>query len=201
MFDGVIGPAGKCGQILQRPSDAVERMQDHSTLIDALFLRCGPSTIIRAVTLFVVDAVKRVFGRGARSHIGKEILERVQPSLTHGDTSASVLLKRLLSRACAAVNHVGPNDELHGMRHAVRSRALDQLFTPETSTGVGSRQVDGLDGHEGSAFAAECVFRPAFVRPINLGDDCQPSVLKTNGQDAHLSILPYFGPVMAFGVN
>ena len=191
MFDGVIGPAGKCGQILQRPSDAVERMQDHSTLIDALLFGRGPSTIIRAVTLFVVDAVKRVFGRWARSHIGKEILERVQPSLTHGDTSASVLLERLLSRACAAVNHVCPCSILWRVRHAVGGRAFHQLLASNASTRMRAREIVNLDGFFRATRAAHKGKWMRAVRAVTKYR--QSSVRGADGKSRHDTILPYYG--------
>jgi hypothetical protein len=169
--------------------------------VQRLLGACRPSAIHGFVVAHIVDAVDGVLGTRLGANVGVKRLKRVQPALADGNASSAVSVKVSPCDSGAAVDHIGPTRVFAAVCHAVCSRPLDQLFTPETSTGVGPRQVGGLHSHESPAFAAELVFGPALLSAVTFGDDSKPSVLKTNGVSGHASTLPYFGPLLAFGVN
>ena len=61
-------------------------------MIPGLFALCGPTAIFGAVVAVVVDAIYRVLGGWANSHVAQELLKR-SPLLGDTDASSSVVLE------------------------------------------------------------------------------------------------------------
>lgn len=77
--------------------------------ISGLFSRGRPSTVFRRVRAVVVDAVNAVRVGWARSHIFKECLKRVPPTITYGNAPRAVVLERLVFRVATAPDDAMPN--------------------------------------------------------------------------------------------
>ena len=56
----------------------------------SLLLACGPSAIVRSVISVIIYTVKGMFRRGLFAHVGKEVLERILPTVTNTNAPASV---------------------------------------------------------------------------------------------------------------
>jgi hypothetical protein len=80
-----------------------------SSGVTSLFCACGPSHIARLVIAIVVDSVKRVFCRGARSNITKKCLERMNPLGGNRYPTASVPNKGIGVPVGTTGFHVCPN--------------------------------------------------------------------------------------------
>ena|SRR5215831_2257525 len=78
------------------------------TFIAVLLLARRPFAVLGTVAFVIIDTLKRQFRVGARSHIGKKILE-IMPSFTNCDTSAAIVVKALVCSFIAAAHHAIPN--------------------------------------------------------------------------------------------
>lgn len=81
--------------------------------VSVLLGLCGPSTVAGFVVPVIVDAVECPAER-PWSHVREEVLERVHPSLTDGDSAASVVLPVPGVRISAALAHGGPTVKFRG---------------------------------------------------------------------------------------
>lgn len=75
----------------------------------ALLSRSRPTAIGRLIIAVVVNTVNGV-PLWARSHIGKERLERRAPSLTHADPTAAITMKPVMGWVVTASLHRQPRD-------------------------------------------------------------------------------------------
>jgi hypothetical protein len=76
--------------------------------VSALLLSRGPATVLRRVIPFIVDAVNGMRRRWLESHIGQEVVERVQPSTADADAAASVSVVTAGAWVVAPDFHVVP---------------------------------------------------------------------------------------------
>lgn len=83
--------------------------------ISALFCRGGPTAILRRVGAVVVDAVERMFGVWAFTHIFEEIRKRAEPTVTDDDSAAPVVLILLERFRVAARFHRFPGAIFGGL--------------------------------------------------------------------------------------
>lgn len=183
------------GQIFDGPCVAIEGVELRSSLIDSLFCRRGPSAVTRFVVAIVVHAINRMFGARTWPHVCVEGLKRVQPSLTDRDTATSVPMKIEPRGSRTAIDHVGPCEELGGIRHAVCGRSLLQLFHSNTSTRVGSGQISKLNHLGFTAIASTQAGRVPCVGSVDLKDGQSPVFLSVFPRFLHNMHLPYFALV------
>lgn len=120
-------PLGKCGR------SRFERYQVIAASISALFSLVGPSTILWAVTLTIVDTFDRVAAWGL-SHVTKKSREVIAPLAAHFDTPRAVIAVSGVGRTVASVLRCHPNSIFPGATSAVRS---------ETSASV----LRSIEGH------------------------------------------------------
>lgn len=88
----------------------INASDDHSAIVctvPLLGFPISPSAIAGFVAPFAADSIQRQAGRGL-SHIGEEIVERVQPSVTDRDAAGTVKPKLLGFRIVAALLHAAP---------------------------------------------------------------------------------------------
>lgn len=155
--------------------DALERNQLSAPLINALFLHSGPAAVFRRIALAVVTAFNGVLRAWLWPHVGVKGFKRVKPSLTHGNTSTTVVVKMCVIGSGAASDHVGPCSILDRVRHAMRDRSRSQLFDSQAAARVRARQIRNLNQLRLAAFALAEVFRSSRVRSVERQDG-QPSV-------------------------
>jgi len=119
----------------------------------------SPTAIIRRIAEIAVDAVQSVFKGWARSHIGIEILKRIQPTITYGNTASSIARVRTALWISASPFHHAPDIVFAGLGHTVSDSALSDcigsnLFL-QTSATLSVSTNETATGNNGciSAFA------------------------------------------------
>lgn len=74
-----------------------------------LFKKGRPSAIVWLIVAIIVDAIYRMFGGRARSHIRIERLVGFKPSFANADTAAAITTPILALSVCTSGNHFAPN--------------------------------------------------------------------------------------------
>jgi len=120
------------------PGDFVARSS-----VPRLFCSCGPLAILAGVRPVIIDAIYRVLGSWARSHVLVEVLEGL-PTLTDKNSSSTVSSVCFSSWVHASLSHASPYSPFwraaHTMSEISRTlayRLLDVLssgFSPTTTT-------------------------------------------------------------------
>jgi hypothetical protein len=84
-----------------------------------LNLHRRPSAILRRIISIVVDSINGVFLAGLISHIVKEVLKRMSPPITNGDSTTTVVREPFVFFSVAPVPHARPRSVFSGAVHAV----------------------------------------------------------------------------------
>lgn len=141
--------------------------------IIGLLLRSCPSAILGRVWAIVVDAVKGcTFGSSA--HVGKERFKASLPTVAHGYSTGTILMKSVIAWIKATLFSRTPGMVLRGKRHPMLSGEGMTISLPVASTGdCRSRLQIGILGNcFGSAFAANMPIG-GFISPVVEGEDSQ----------------------------
>ncbi len=137
------------------------KCQAHIIAAIALLLRSGsPSNIPRFIVSAVVDSVERVFGRWSGTYVVIEVRERMSPTCTDHDSSASIVGKVFVFWRFAALNHAAPREVFKRAFHAMR---LESLFCQFSHQASATFRVTGLQ--ELSANIQHCA-AIASTRPL-----------------------------------
>lgn len=83
--------------------------------VSALLFRGSPSAVTRLIVAVIVNAVKLVFERWLKSHIGQEVFKAVDPTVTNLDTPPAPLFKARDIRCQAALLHTLPCNVLRAI--------------------------------------------------------------------------------------
>lgn len=141
---------------------AVRAMGQTRMAVKRLLFACGPSAICRFVMAVIVDAIKRVFIRRARSHVSVKRGERVQPLIADTNTAAAVVSPA--SRAWITATTVGafPHVIFGAVAHVVSRASGDTAKAP-----AGLRSVRQMAGRNPRTVAAltQAVPMPAASNP------------------------------------
>lgn len=113
--------------------------------ISSLLRSRRPSAIIGRVRTIVIDAVKRVLQRWARSHVIVEVEKIVLPALAHRDSSTSVKREGLRSRVFASISSFSPNVVFSLVRQASLRRGLIDTMTAATFRATVSERPSSTD--------------------------------------------------------
>lgn len=97
---------------------------------------CRPATIPWLIVAVIILSVNRMLRRGARPHIGVEVLKAMSPALANSDSSATVVRKVLLFRSSAARNHLLPNGILWRLALAMLAHKESNAFFALTRESV-----------------------------------------------------------------
>lgn len=186
---GTIGQTGALRQVFQRAGNALVCVERLSALINPLLLRRGPSAITRLVIAFSVDAINRVLGRWARSHVRVEVGEVVQPSLTHPHPASTVACEVSPRHARAAVDHVRPSSVFRRLGQAMRGFRAQHLSL-DAPTRVRASEIVNLNGLLRAARASHQRAGMCAVRFVS--NNRQSTVRRADGESWHSAILPYF---------
>lgn len=100
------------------------------SLVPVLFTARRPFAIIRRVRAVVVDAIDRMFGTGAWTHVLSKVGEGMQPTIADSNASAAIVGVMWRARIQAAVFHRAPTAVFQRIRAAVPRDA----FFGEAST-------------------------------------------------------------------
>jgi len=148
----------------------------------------SPHAIRRRITGVVVDAFKRVSG-GAWTHIGKEFLEIIVPSIAHLNPARAIVLKRLVLLVVATSPHVQPSDvfaAIVGGASAARCKARTA-----TTLQLPSLQLCASAGR--ADLAAVASIGPAAkgrTRNYELSEALSAQISATFSKSIHPQILP-----------
>jgi hypothetical protein len=112
---------------------AVVSKQAIASLVSLLGFPIDPSAILGAVRSISVDAVKRIFARWARPHIGEEVSERF-PAIADTNATPAVIVKHDALRITTAAAHALPDFIFRSLLHAVRGGVLSRFLAPKAST-------------------------------------------------------------------
>lgn len=115
---------------------------DIVSLVRALLKPRCPSAIPGFVVSVIFSAIDGVFHGGSRAHVGIEVFKRVNPSLAHLYSPASIVCKLVVVGVLASLFHFHPNIEFTRFGHAVFFQvarcACASVFPLEASTGAGA---------------------------------------------------------------
>jgi hypothetical protein len=107
---GVCGEPEDLGPFGETESSSLERKESVPSRVPLLFSICRPTAVVRFVISIVVNAVERVVGRWAKTHIGEECFED-SPSFADFNSSASVFREARMVSSEASFSHVYPRLE------------------------------------------------------------------------------------------
>lgn len=107
-----------------------------------------PSAVFGTVRAIVVDSFHRKLRAGASAHVRVEVLERLDPSVTHVYASASVLGVGLTSLVEAPLTNTAPNVVLWRPSHTVSMMNVCSIVVMVASAAFGSTLLEtgGTDG-------------------------------------------------------
>lgn len=88
--------------------------------IVALLFHSSPFAIFRNVISVIINAFNRVFRSWSFPHVFKEILKRIQPTLTNLNTSSPIICKRIIVGIKNSHFHRNPSMIFGGMFHSMR---------------------------------------------------------------------------------
>lgn len=120
-IDGGVFQARDLRPLDLRFGDTVKHQQLIGSRISRLLFRGCPSTITRLVVALAINAVERVRAAWLAAHVGKETLERMQPSVADRDSAPAIVVVIARLRAQAARSDRRPRFVLRTMRHPVRA--------------------------------------------------------------------------------
>lgn len=144
-----------------------------TTIINLVFPRI-PKTVIGGIAQLVIGAFERQLGARFQSHVRKEILEAISPSIADCNPSAAVIFVGRMIRVFASLFHVVPCGIFRSsMRVAVSFTALAQEFFLETAAGMSISSTEMLSA-DNSFISAITFAAPAFASEI--GQDDEPSL-------------------------
>lgn len=125
------------------------------TSIVLLFGSCCPSAVLGRVWSIVINAVKRMLWRWARSHVSQKVVEGITPTLAHDYAAAAIDGIRMKVHTIATVLGTTPCRILWCVGHAMSSRAQSHGFSAPTATTFGgsSTQIGTINDRGVSAIA------------------------------------------------
>lgn len=116
-----------------RESLAAKLQESVTSRIVHLLSPRRPPAVVWSVGTTVVDAVQRISGR-PRPHIGEECLERVTPSLTDDDATATIIRIDSALGIRAAVIHRAPDHRFCGSGSSVSAVQISDLLVSDATT-------------------------------------------------------------------
>jgi hypothetical protein len=120
---GALSPRGEAHRL------TVERQNDVATGVSGLLERRRPTAVAWFIVAAAIDAIDRVLRRRARSHVGEEVVERLQPAGADSDATCAVRLVGRSPWIHATIAQIAPNPEGHGLGLAVRDVPRHQGVT------------------------------------------------------------------------
>jgi hypothetical protein len=103
------------------------------TFIVALLSRCSPLAVFRGIVSFVVDTVYR-FSSRANTHICIEVGERTAPPVTNRNSTATVIIIRIMRRIKASFLNFRPRGIGWCFGHIMRSKIGFSNFLSQATT-------------------------------------------------------------------
>lgn len=121
------------------------------TVVSRLFGPCCPPAIPRRVRTVVVNAIKAMTKRWARSHVGQECRETPSPPRTNNDPTGAIVLERWVPRIVAAFLCALPRMVCRASRVPMRGKQrTGRLVLQAATTTTGARsQTISLDVPDG----------------------------------------------------
>ena len=159
--------------------------------VAGLLLGCGPTAIVRRVTLIVVDAIKRVTFRN-RPHIREEVLKGVSPTVADGYAPSAVLIKAGIVGIVATSDHSTPAAKFERVGLTVGTHLVIAKASTRPGIATPQRPTYNLPARTAITFA-----KPRNIARLSLSslaDNSPPSELITSqvfevGASVHRSIL------------
>lgn len=182
-------------KVLDGACQPIMCIQDHPSLIDALRSPTGPAAVLWRIAEIIIDAVDGVFRRGARPHIGIEVLEGIQPSLADRDAHRAIFREPCRRFSRTAVDGVSPDSIFpalrQAMRHAPRAQLLFSQAPARPRTAV--RHIKAAHEFLSPAVTATAVMRMFRIAlGLAVGYDDQPMESLTGLKTGHSGMIPYF---------
>jgi hypothetical protein len=104
-FDNLSAKPGTLSPIGQNERFALEAETTVVAPVSALLPSCRPATVAGFIASIIIDAVKRVPRARPWSHVGKESIEALAPSLTDADASSPIVLEAVGSGVFTPLDH------------------------------------------------------------------------------------------------
>lgn len=101
-----------------------------------LLKHVSPAAVLGGIAEAIVHSLYRVLGRWPRPHVGVEVLKRIEPPFTNGNSAPTVVF---VSRDCdvaAASLDLRPGSELRRTGHAMRTSSSTQAFDLQASAAL-----------------------------------------------------------------
>lgn len=104
---------------------AIEGEVADISLISILLCPCLPTAVLGRIAKFIVYSTKRILWPWCMTHVGEEVVKRVQPTFAYGDATRGIVL---LTRSTASVLHGGPCQVLLRLNHALVVDSISVSF-------------------------------------------------------------------------
>jgi hypothetical protein len=120
----------------------------------------GPVAITWFVVALVVLTLYRMSASRFGAHVGKEVFERISPTITHGNTSTAVTVEVFESRVVAPTLDFLPSSPLRRIAHQVPTVRFRQSLISQTAATFNAalKQIVRAYRYRLSAFATEMPF-------------------------------------------
>ncbi len=142
--------------------------------IGGLFLARRPATVLGTVWAVIVDALKRVSGRGFRPHVSQKCREVIQPPWVYLNSTAPIVLPCRTIGNIASRLEAGPSCiqrmPCTTRRQAVRSGTLSRSVAIETPAAFGVPRNQIFAGHRMGLTASAAAFPTSASCCILRGD-------------------------------
>lgn len=137
--------------------------------VSSLLTSCGPEAILRRIGTVIVAPFKRRPFR-ARPHVGVENRKRLAPTITHGDSSAAIVLKRMICVFVTSAFRMRPRSILWALCEPVSSFCLrDKGSARAAATLTAFSQQIGtvpFNGSTADAAASPATAEFAYTLPL-----------------------------------
>lgn len=157
-----------------------------ATIVGLILSGCPPAIIgtVRSVILSSVQG----HSTGNVSHVFVEIIKGLQPSVTHLDSSASIVCKSVVFRVVAAPLYSAPNTVYRSPAFSVSDEQFGSLYGSALKAGwIGSTKQSTLINRTLVSAVAPTPPSPQVLPALMAPDDCVGSKLLTLKMSGGLS--------------
>lgn len=115
-----------------------------TSFVSVLLLNRGPTTVSRSVVVLDVNSVNGVFGSWFRSHVFKEVLKTILPTVTNCDSTASVINIIMVLGIKTPTFHLTPRAVFARTKHSMFGGILSCLATTTHPAALTGRAAFGF---------------------------------------------------------
>jgi len=166
-------------------SDLLHALPNSLTTVVGLCFSVGPAAVLRRVWSVIIDALDGCASVWFWSHIGQEVLERIEPSVAERNASGSIAAVIWMSRVVATTLSVLPRQVFRRSGHAMCPvDVTNQAHTTATQTHANGK-APRVDVFDSAAFTAAFAVKVITWGETNRISNYSPSSKDVTGSWAH----------------